>query len=70
MKDEKKAKRRPITYLWQRVLNVIGDPICILDLDGRILQCNKAMVNLLGKPVSEIVGRDCWELVLGSHQPI
>ena len=41
-----------------------------LDLNGTILQCNKAMADFLGKPASEIAGGTCWELMHGTSGPI
>jgi PAS domain S-box-containing protein len=55
---------------WQSAFDAIGNAVCLLSPEGKILRCNAAMVNLLGKPVSEIEGRTCWELVHGTSKPI
>jgi len=55
---------------WQNILDAINDAVCLLDLEGRFLQCNRAMRELLEKPSSEIIGRTCWELIHGTPEPI
>ncbi|MBM4270543.1 MAG: PAS domain S-box protein [Deltaproteobacteria bacterium] len=55
---------------WQTVFDTIHDPICLLDIEGKILRCNKAMKNFLGKTQEEVVGHTCWELVHGTSKPI
>jgi PAS domain S-box-containing protein len=51
---------------WSSTFNSIQDSICLLDLDGTILQCNKAMCQLLGRPSEEIIGKKCHILMHGS----
>jgi PAS domain S-box-containing protein/putative nucleotidyltransferase with HDIG domain len=51
---------------WRTTFDAIGDAICLLDQDCKILQCNQAMADLVGKPFSEIVGHQCWEVVHGT----
>lgn len=55
---------------WQTTFDAIKDAISLIDVEGKILQCNKAMSDLLGKPFTEIVGRTCWELVHGTSEPV
>ncbi|NWF93218.1 MAG: PAS domain S-box protein, partial [Syntrophaceae bacterium] len=55
---------------WRATFDSINDFVCILDLEGRILRCNKALKNFLGKPFNEIINHSCWELVLGTKDPI
>lgn len=51
---------------WRTTFDAISDSLFLLDLDGTILRCNKAMRDMLGKPFQEIVGRSCWEIVCRS----
>ncbi|HWQ18587.1 MAG TPA: PAS domain S-box protein [Methanotrichaceae archaeon] len=51
---------------WSSTFNSIQDSICLLDLDGTVLQCNKAMCQLLGRTSEEIIGKKCHMLVHGS----
>ncbi|MBW1895170.1 MAG: PAS domain S-box protein [Deltaproteobacteria bacterium] len=55
---------------WQATFDAINDAVCILDSEGRILRCNKAMSEFLGKPPGEIKGQRCWELVHCTSEPI
>ncbi len=55
---------------WVATLDAIKDAISLIDVEGKILRCNKAMSNLVGKPFTEIIGRTCWELVLGTSEPV
>ena len=55
---------------WQPMFDAINDSVSIIDRNGKITQCNKAMASLLQKPMSEIIGRKCWELMHGSTKPI
>jgi two-component system, cell cycle sensor histidine kinase and response regulator CckA len=54
---------------WQVTFDAIKDALCLIDTNGKILQCNKAMSKLLNKPMTEIIGRTCWELVHGTPKP-
>jgi PAS domain S-box-containing protein len=58
------------TRQWQTTFEGINDAICLLDMEGKILQCNKAMATLLGKSFSEIIGSICCKLVHGTSGPI
>ena len=55
---------------WQTTFDAINDAVALMDSEGRILKCNKAMANLLEKPLSEIIDRPCWELMHGASEPI
>ncbi len=55
---------------WQNTFDAIKDAISLIDGEGKIVRCNKAMSGLLGKPFQEIIGRKCWELVHGASEPI
>jgi PAS domain S-box-containing protein len=55
---------------WRTTFDAITDGVCLTDAEGRILRCNMAMKNLLGKLFSEIIGRTCWELMHGTSEPI
>lgn len=48
---------------WQTTFDAIGDAVCLLDWEGRVLRCNSAMTNLLRKPLSEIKGQFHQELM-------
>jgi PAS domain S-box-containing protein len=48
---------------WQATFDASNDGICYLDPDQKILQCNRAMFTLMGKPQEEIIGRRCYTVV-------
>ena len=55
---------------WQVVFDAINGAVCLLDMNGKILRCNKAMESLLKKSSKEIIGGTCWEFVHGTDKPI
>ncbi|MBW2739953.1 MAG: PAS domain-containing protein, partial [Deltaproteobacteria bacterium] len=55
---------------WRTTFDVINVAVCLLDMNGKILRCNKAMESLLKKPSEEIIGSTCWELVRGTEQSL
>ena len=50
--------------------DAISDIMFVTDPYGRVLRCNKAMINFIGQPFSEIFNHPCWELVHGTSEPI
>ena len=64
-------KLKPVTALfWQSTLDAVTDAVCFLDVDQRILQCNRAMTEMFGLTKKEIIGKNCWEIVHGTTKPI
>ena len=55
---------------WRTTFDGINDFVSLLDLDGKILRCNKAMKDFVGKPFNEIINHSCWEIILGTTTPI
>ncbi len=55
---------------WRTTFDAIGDAVCLLDMEGRVLRCNVAMTSLLGKSFDEIIGRTYWEVMHGTSEPI
>ena len=51
---------------WRTTFDSITDMVSLLDLEGGILRCNKAMANYIGKPFNEIIKHSWWEMVLGT----
>jgi PAS domain S-box-containing protein len=50
---------------WTTTFNSIADSICLLDAEGRVLQCNQSNMRFLDKPMDEIIGQKCFALVHG-----
>ena len=65
MQERKRAEEALLNAAqqWRTTFDGISDVVCLLDSEGRILRCNKAMVNLLGKPFSEIINRTHREII-------
>ncbi len=67
----KQSKKPPSdSQRWQTIFDSINDALSFIDAQGKIIQCNKAMVNLVKKPTHKILGQKCWELVHGTSEPI
>jgi PAS domain S-box-containing protein len=41
---------------WQTTFDAMNDGVCLLDWEGRVLRCNRAMTEFLQKPFGEIQG--------------
>ncbi|WOD41912.1 response regulator [Nodosilinea sp. E11] len=48
---------------WQTTFDAINDSVCLLDQQGKILRCNRAMMGLFGKPAEDILGCVHYELM-------
>lgn len=51
---------------WETTFDSIEDRISIQAEDGRILRCNKAYAEALGKNNDDIIGKHCFELMHGT----
>ncbi|MGO9315807.1 MAG: PAS domain S-box protein [Syntrophobacteraceae bacterium] len=56
--------------MWHTTFEAIDDGIFILDREHRILRCNEATGRIIGLPVEEIIGRNCYELMHHADAPI
>jgi PAS domain S-box-containing protein len=56
--------------IWRDTFNAMSEGLIVLDTDFRILQCNRAMAELVHQSEADIIGRHCWEVVHGSNIPI
>ena len=66
--DRKQAEEelRLAAHKWRTTFDAIGDAVCLVDQDLKIIQCNQAMVNLAGKPFAEIIGSSWQEVMQGT----
>lgn len=53
---------------WRSTFDSVEDGIVLMDTEGTIMRCNRAMTSLLGKPFHDIVGRSCHELVYSASE--
>ncbi len=51
---------------WRATFDGISDAIMVVTPDGMIRRCNRAMVTLLGRRYSEIIGQRCYRLLHGT----
>ncbi len=51
----------------EQVFSSCADATWVVRRDNRVVRANEAMLNLLGKPATEVVGRLCWECLDGLH---
>ncbi|KKK46295.1 MAG: histidine kinase [Candidatus Lokiarchaeum sp. GC14_75] len=59
------------TTLEQAILDAMSEAVFLIDLDNKILQCNKSTVKFLGKSKKdEIIGQTYWELLHGTSSPV
>ncbi len=59
---EKENKANECCGWWKVVVEASKDAVCVADLDGKILDCNKSMLEFLAKPREEVISRICWQL--------
>jgi PAS domain S-box-containing protein len=51
-----------IIQFWHATFDALSEGIFLCNKEGRILLCNDALLKLLGKKSSEVIGRQCWEV--------
>ena len=54
---------------WERTFNAISDVVTVLDGDLKVVRANAFTSDALNKPLSEILGRHCYDLFQGRTQP-
>ena len=54
---------------WESALNVLPDPIAILDTHYRLVQVNAAMAGRLGLTKQQCLGQSCCTLIHGTDTP-
>jgi len=69
---ERKAteeKLRKANASWEEMFQAVGRPTLIIDPEYRIRAANRASVELIGKPMNEIIGAFCHEIMHNSSEP-
>jgi PAS domain S-box-containing protein len=66
--DRKEAQTRyeHAVKQWQRTFDAVRDPLFILDTEGMIQMANQAASEMLGLPLTQIVGSPCYKVVHGT----
>jgi PAS domain S-box-containing protein/putative nucleotidyltransferase with HDIG domain len=55
---------------WQITFDATNDAIWILDQNNIVLHSNKTAERFFHRPLGELIGKKCWEIVHGTEQPI
>ncbi len=55
---------------WETTFDAMSDWVSLLDLEARILRSNRVGEEVVGMPLTEVVGQTCCKLVHGSERPI
>jgi len=64
---EYREKLREAAREWRATFDTIEDPVCVIDLNSRILRCNQALAKLLKKDLKELLGKNLCALVHGKQ---
>jgi PAS domain S-box-containing protein len=54
---------------WERTFDAARDSIMVIDGDFKVIQANMETSRFLGKPLEQIIGNACWQVVRGSDGP-
>jgi PAS domain S-box-containing protein len=65
-----REEARATARQWQVTFDAIRDGVCVLDLSGRVLRCNRAMAEQLGRPAEAMVGRPYRDLLPPGLAPL
>jgi len=55
---------------WQTTFDSVSDAVWLVDLNSVIVRANKTSEKILGKPLDQIIGKHCYEVVHGDSRPI
>ncbi len=56
--------------LLEAAFEAINDAVCLLDLEGRVLRCNRAMGRLLGQDVERVLHQPCYRVFHRLSRPV
>ena len=74
-KTEQKLRKseenyRDLAHQWRTTFDAMSECVFLLDLESKILQCNKVTLDFLGKKdYDEIIGHPCLEIIHGTSAP-
>lgn len=60
--EGKVGELRTASDEWRATFDAMTEAVALLDADGRIMRCNKAMALLAKKPFSELIGQACVKM--------
>jgi PAS domain S-box-containing protein len=53
---------------WKSTFDAIKDSIIPTDGEFKIIQANLASSQLFGRPLDQVIGKTCWQLVHGTNE--
>jgi PAS domain S-box-containing protein len=68
--SESSAGELEAMRLWRTAFESVGDAFCLLDREGKVLDCNAAMTKFFKRPHKDLIGRPCHELVRHGERPL
>jgi PAS domain S-box-containing protein len=70
--ERKQAEQalRAAAQEWQTTFDSVNDAVWLLDKDQRVVRANEATKRILQRTPSEVIGRQCWEVVHGTSEPM
>jgi PAS domain S-box-containing protein len=69
-RKQSEEKLRLSSVHWKRTFDSIQDSVTLLDINQNIIQSNKAFLDLINKPETEILNHPCFGFVHGTSCPI
>ena len=57
-------------HQWQETFDCADDIICLISRDFEMLRINKKGLDAIGKPMEEVIGKKCYELVHRTREPV
>ncbi len=67
--EKAEEKLKETADQWQTTFDSITDLVMILDCECRIVRVNEAAVRFLNLPMGNILGKQCFTLLLGTERP-
>jgi len=61
------ARAREAARAWEAVFGAISDSVCLINSDGCVQRCNRAMAALVGKPVEEVEGHQYADILIETY---
>ncbi|MBF0396082.1 MAG: response regulator [Desulfobacterales bacterium] len=67
---EAEAEVRMSALQWQTTFDAAGESIYLTNEDMIVIRCNQSTVDLIGIPISDIIGKHCFELINRTACPV
>lgn len=57
-----------LKHQWEATFNAISEPLCLTDDQFRIFRTNKSFSESIHKNLTNLIGKNCFEVFFGSHR--